>query len=214
MGIDLQVMASFYREHAGEMLPTATVRFERDPTLFSRLAPDSVPCLVRPLPEGLRVGCYEDDGLRFVDADRYGAVRDRRAADPAMAAACAARVAASSVYGEEAGQAAEAARSAEGGETATAWQWGLLRDLFDPFGRLAAEPAWLAWSGGTVPRLAEEAYRQRLLPAGLLDPESLSVLADALEDAGCGDEGLLGHLRGPGPHLAGCRAIDALAGRG
>jgi hypothetical protein len=31
-----------------------------------------VPCLVRPLPEGLRVGCYEDDGLRFVDADRYG----------------------------------------------------------------------------------------------------------------------------------------------
>jgi hypothetical protein len=51
-----------------------------------------------------------------------------------------------------------------------------------------------------VPRLASAAYEDRLLPAGTLDPARLTVLADALEDAGCSDAELLGHLRGPGPH--------------
>jgi hypothetical protein len=40
--------------------------------------------------------------------------------------------------------------------------------------------------------------------------ERLPVLADALEEAGCGDEGLLAHLRSPGPHVLGCWAIDLL----
>jgi hypothetical protein len=39
------------------------------------------------------------------------------------------------------------------------------------------------------------------------------VLADALEEAGCGDGELLGHLRGPGDHVRGCRAVDLLSGR-
>ena len=71
MGQDLKVMMSHFRERRGEMLPTATLRFDRDATLFQQLAAGATPCLVRPLPDGLRVGSYEDEGLRYVDADRY-----------------------------------------------------------------------------------------------------------------------------------------------
>lgn len=72
MGLDLKVMASHFRERRGEFLPTATLRFDRDAGLFAQLAWDATPCLVHPLPEGLRVGCYEDEGLRFTDVDRDG----------------------------------------------------------------------------------------------------------------------------------------------
>jgi hypothetical protein len=67
MGIDLKAMASFFREKRGEVLPTATLRFERDSALFAGLAERA-----RPLPEGLRVGSYEDAGLTFTAVDRAG----------------------------------------------------------------------------------------------------------------------------------------------
>jgi hypothetical protein len=70
------------------------------------------------------------------------------------------------------------------------------------------DPTWLAWGGGTVKRLAEAAYEERQLPAGTLDVARLAVLADALEEAGCNDAGLLGHLRSEGPHVRGCWALD------
>jgi hypothetical protein len=72
MGIDLTVMASQFRERDGEMRPTATLRLDRDMRLFGQLAADAAVPLVRPLPDGLKVGCYEDQGLRFVNTDRYG----------------------------------------------------------------------------------------------------------------------------------------------
>src|SRR4051812_23406729 len=65
MGIDLQAMASSFRERQGELLPTATLRFDRDPQLFSMLSKDS-------LPVDLKVGCYEEEGLVFKQEDRYG----------------------------------------------------------------------------------------------------------------------------------------------
>jgi hypothetical protein len=71
MGLDLTVMASHFRDRRGEMLPTATLRFDRDATLFEQLAADATPCLVRTLPDGLSVGVHEDAGLRFVTMDRY-----------------------------------------------------------------------------------------------------------------------------------------------
>jgi hypothetical protein len=43
--------------------------------------------------------------------------------------------------------------------------------------------------------------------------DRLPVLADALEDAGCADADLLGHLRGPGPHVRGCWAVDLILGK-
>ena len=64
-----------------------------------------------------------------------------------------------------------------------------------------------------IGKLAEAAYTARSLPQGELDPARLAVLADALEDAGCTDADILGHLRGPGPHVRGCWVIDLLLGK-
>ncbi|MGL4549836.1 MAG: hypothetical protein ACRC33_01510 [Gemmataceae bacterium] len=93
---------------------------------------------------------------------------------------------------------------------------GLLRDIFTyPAGppRRELPPAVLRWGGGTAVRLAESAYEQRLAPAGLLDPARLSVLSDALEEAGCSNEVLLAHLRDRGPHVRGCWALDLVLGK-
>jgi len=94
-------------------------------------------------------------------------------------------------------------------------QAALLRDVFGPlpFRKVKIDPAWLAWNNGTVKRLAEAAYAERALPAGTFDPDLLGVLADALEDCGCTAPDLVTHLRGPGPHVRGCWAIDVLTGR-
>jgi len=71
----------------------------------------------------------------------------------------------------------------------------------------------LAWNAGAVRRLAEAAYAERQLPAGALDPARLAVLADALEEAGCTDADILGHLRAAAPHARGCWAVDLLLGK-
>src|SRR5262249_39708498 len=72
MGIDLEVMASNFRERRGEFLPTATLRFDRDSGLFGQLDIRATPCLVHPIPEGLRGGRYEDRRLTFTDVARRG----------------------------------------------------------------------------------------------------------------------------------------------
>jgi len=83
----------------------------------------------------------------------------------------------------------------------------LLRDVFgNPFRPVAVDPDWLAWQGGTVAKLAQGIYDASHF-AGL------PVLADALEEAGCADEQVLGHLRGGGPHVRGCWVLDLLLGK-
>jgi len=62
-------------------------------------------------------------------------------------------------------------------------------------------------------RLAQAAYDQRELPSGTLDPARFAVLADALDEVGCADADILGHLRGPGPHVRGCWALDLCLGK-
>jgi hypothetical protein len=64
-----------------------------------------------------------------------------------------------------------------------------------------------------VKKLAEAAYEERSLPAGTLNTQRLAVLADALEEAGCTDQTILDHLRGPGPHVRGCWAVDLILGK-
>jgi hypothetical protein len=83
----------------------------------------------------------------------------------------------------------------------------------NPFRPVRPDRAWLSWNGGTVPRLAQAAYDKRHLPEGHLDPARLAVLADALEEAGCTDPALLGHLRSGGGHVRGCHVLDALLGK-
>jgi hypothetical protein len=93
-------------------------------------------------------------------------------------------------------------------QAASAAQSHLLRDIAgNPFRPVALSPAWQT---PAVLALAQAAYDNRTLPAGPLEPDLLAVLADALEDAGCTDADLLGHLRGPGPHVRGCWAVDTL----
>jgi hypothetical protein len=79
---------------------------------------------------------------------------------------------------------------------------------------LSLNSSVLAWNDGIAVRMARAIYEKRQLPAGTLDPASLAVLADAVEEAGCMDAELLGHLRGPGPHVRGCWVVDWLLGRG
>jgi hypothetical protein len=91
---------------------------------------------------------------------------------------------------------------------------GLLHCIFgNPFRPVSLGPACLTWNEGTVGRLAQAAYDHRSLPAGSLDRVRLAILADALEEAGCNDRHLLGHLREPGSHVRGCFGVDAALGK-
>jgi hypothetical protein len=148
---------------------------------------------------------------RYADGAATGEDLDAAREAARTAAGDAARVAAWAATWAAAWAAAwEAARAA----ARVAALVALLRDIFgNPFRSAAVDPSWLTWRVGTVPRLAQAAYDERELPSGHLDPARLAVLADALEDAGCNDPDILGHLRGPGPHVRGCFAVDLVLGR-
>jgi hypothetical protein len=90
-------------------------------------------------------------------------------------------------------------------------QCGLIREICGNPLRPATIPT--ASKTPTTVALAQAAYDERDLPSGHLDPARLAVLADALEEAGCTDPDILGHLRGPGPHVRGCWAVDLLMGK-
>lgn len=90
----------------------------------------------------------------------------------------------------------------------------IFREIFgNPFRPVAVDASWLAWNDGTVVKLAQAIYDERELPSGHLDVGRLAVLADALEDAGCADQEILAHCRGPGPHVRGCWVVDLLLGK-
>jgi hypothetical protein len=83
----------------------------------------------------------------------------------------------------------------------------LLRDVVgNPFRDAPISPGWLSWNGNFVPQMAQSIYDDRSF-------DRLPILADALEEAGCTDAVLLGHCRGPGPHVRGCWVVDLLLGK-
>jgi hypothetical protein len=85
-------------------------------------------------------------------------------------------------------------------------QWcQLLRDIFgNPFRWVGFNPAWRT---DTAVALARQLYESR-------DFSAMPILADTLQDAGCDDTEILGHCRGPGPHVRGCWVVDRVLGRG
>jgi hypothetical protein len=87
------------------------------------------------------------------------------------------------------------------------YQFALILDIFRPL------PPPLTWHDSLVENLAQAAYENSILPSGELDRARLAVLADAIEESGCTDTELLEHLRGPGPHVRGCWALDLLTAR-
>jgi hypothetical protein len=72
MGIDLKILASNFREHGGELCATAKIRFDRDGRVLALFSREATPCVVRPLPDGLKIVHEEQDGLKQDDKDRYG----------------------------------------------------------------------------------------------------------------------------------------------
>lgn len=83
----------------------------------------------------------------------------------------------------------------------------ILRDIAgNPFRPITVNRDWLTWNDRTVPKLAQTIYDDRRF-------DLLPILADALEEAGCGDADILAHCRGPGPHVRGCWVVDLLLGK-
>jgi hypothetical protein len=82
-----------------------------------------------------------------------------------------------------------------------------LRDIAgNPFRPAAVDPVWLAWNDKAVVSLAQTIYGEGRW-------EDVPILGDALEEAGCRDEGILGHCRQPAPHYRGCWVVDLALGR-
>jgi hypothetical protein len=81
-----------------------------------------------------------------------------------------------------------------------------LHDLFGlfPFRPVTLDPAWLT---STVVALARQLYESR-------DFSAMAILADALQDAGCDNDDILSHCRGPGPHVRGCWVVDLVLAKG
>jgi hypothetical protein len=85
-------------------------------------------------------------------------------------------------------------------------QCRLLREILgNPFRPPTVDRTWLSWGGGAAARVARAVYEESAF-------DQLPILADALEEAGCGDAELLTHLRSEGPHVRGCWALDAVLG--
>jgi hypothetical protein len=80
-------------------------------------------------------------------------------------------------------------------------QCRLLRDLCgNPFRPTVLDPGWRT---PAVVAIAGASYDDR-------DFTALPILADALEDAGCGDAIVLEHCRQTADHARGCWVIDGL----
>jgi hypothetical protein len=73
----------------------------------------------------------------------------------------------------------------------------------NPFRPVAFDPRWRT---ADVLGLARGIYEDRAF-------DRLPLLADALMDAGCADEQVLGHCRSEGPHVRGCWVVDLVLGK-
>jgi hypothetical protein len=92
-------------------------------------------------------------------------------------------------------------------EAESAWQTGILRCVVgNPF-RTVTLPDALAEP--MIRSLAQTANRRRDKSTGLLDPERVGVLGDAIEEVGEGGD-ILAHLRSAGQHSHGCWVVDLL----
>ena len=80
----------------------------------------------------------------------------------------------------------------------------LVREVVGPVRRVPRPPAARSVAVGQIARAISDGKTFDELP----------ILADALEEAGCTDAAILGHLRGPGPHMRGCWALDLILAKG
>jgi len=81
----------------------------------------------------------------------------------------------------------------------------LLREIFgNPFRPVEFDPEWRT---DTVSSLARQMYESR-------DFSLMSILADALQDAGCDNNDILDHCRDANQmHVRGCWVVDLVLGK-
>jgi hypothetical protein len=72
-----------------------------------------------------------------------------------------------------------------------------------PPGLTALPPAWRTDTAVALARQMDESR----------DFSAMPILADALQDAGCDNDDILDHCRGPGPHVRGCWVVDLVLGK-
>jgi hypothetical protein len=88
-----------------------------------------------------------------------------------------------------------------GAEAEAKVQVAILRDIFgNPFRPVAFDPAWRT---PNVTAVAQTIYDARHF-------EDMPMLADALEEAGCCDDEILGHCRHDWEHFRGCHVLDLI----
>jgi hypothetical protein len=100
---------------------------------------------------------------------------------------------------------AAAALGADGlsAEDARRRLYPLYREIAGPTQAVPWEPEWRT---STVVSLAKSMYESR-------DFSAMPILSDALQDAGCENEDILDHCRGPGRHVRGCWVVDLVLGK-
>ena len=89
----------------------------------------------------------------------------------------------------------------QGERAAQCW---LLRDIIGSPSRDVRLDRY--WHTSTAVALAQSIYAERTF-------DRLPILADALEEAGCGNADVLAHCRGDGPHVRGCWVVDLVLGK-
>jgi hypothetical protein len=157
---------------------------------------------------------HESRGLfTLTDPEAARQAHDGASGDPAVCAALAVWSAATdtdelrppaTLLDALAFAAEQCAAAAEDPSAEEATQAKLAREVFgNPFRPVGVDPAWLT---PPVVSLARQAYDTG-------DFAALPVLGDALEEAGCADEAVLGHCRGAGPHARGCWVVDLVLGK-
>jgi hypothetical protein len=138
------------------------------------------------------------DGPAAGRASRSG--RSNRGAQQSITAAVSARTAADPAWNYR-----QALRSMRGQAAVVVQYCGLFRCIFGPlaFHSIAITSSWIT---ATVAEVASAIYQEEAF-------ERLPILADALEEAGCNQQDILGHLRSSAEHVRGCWAVDLLLGK-
>jgi hypothetical protein len=120
------------------------------------------------------------------------------------AAAAAAKYAAVAAGMEALGQDLNKKRQAEAVRKEQNSQCQLLRDLIgNPFHPVCFDPVCFT---PVVVSMARCIHNER-------DFQTMPILGDALEEAGCTNGDILDHCRRPGEHTLGCWVVDALLGK-
>ena len=89
------------------------------------------------------------------------------------------------------------------------FKWLVCKTLRDVVGTATFRPVTFeaAWRTSTVAVTAEGIYAERAF-------DRMPILADALQDAGCEDEGILSHCRDANQvHVRGCWVVDLVLGK-